>query len=50
VLRDADSAGVSPAVAADRLAERRIAAGGRRPWLPGDRVGSAVAQREHGDA
>ena len=39
VLRDADAAGVSPAVAADRLAERRIAAGGRRPWLPGDRVG-----------
>ena len=37
VLRDADADGVSPAVAADRLAERRIAAGGRRPWLPGDR-------------
>ncbi len=50
VLRDADSAGVSPAVAADRLAERRIAAGGRRPWLPGDRVGSAAGAREHGDA
>jgi valine dehydrogenase (NAD+) len=42
VLRDADAAGVSPAVAADQLAERRIAAGGRTPWLPGDRVGSAA--------
>jgi valine dehydrogenase (NAD+) len=39
VLRDAEAAGISPAVAADRLAERRIAAGGRRPWLPGDPVG-----------
>ena len=45
VLRDADAAGVSPAVAADRLAERRIAAGGRRPWLPGDRVGSGGPPR-----
>ena len=44
VLRDADAAGVSPAVAADRLAERRIAAGGRRPWLPGDRVGPAPGE------
>ena len=42
VLRDADAAGVSPAVAADRLAERRVAAGGRPPWLPGDRVGAAT--------
>ena len=50
VLRDADAAGVSPAVAADRLAERRVAAGGRRPWLPGDRVGAAAGAREHGDA
>ncbi len=41
VLRDADADHVSPAVAADRLAERRVAAGGRRPWLPGDRAGSA---------
>jgi valine dehydrogenase (NAD+) len=40
VLRDADASGVSPAVAADHLAERRVAAGGRRPWLPGDRVGA----------
>jgi valine dehydrogenase (NAD+) len=50
VLRDADAAGVSPAVAADRLAERRVAAGGRRPWLPGDRVGSGARVGEHGDA
>jgi valine dehydrogenase (NAD+) len=40
VLREADAAGVSPALAADRLAERRIASGGQRPWLPGDPVGS----------
>ncbi|MFQ6171361.1 Glu/Leu/Phe/Val family dehydrogenase [Oryzobacter sp. R7] len=40
VLREADEHDVSPAVAADRLAERRIAAGGRRPWLPGDPVGT----------
>jgi valine dehydrogenase (NAD+) len=39
VLRAADEHDVTPAVAADRLAERRIAAGGRRPWLPGDPVG-----------
>ena len=50
VLRDADAAGVSPAVAADRLAERRVAAGGRRPWLPGDRVGSGARAGEHGGA
>ena len=42
VLRDADAAGVSPAVAADRLAERRVAGGGQTPWLPGDRVGAAA--------
>ena len=42
VLRDADASGVSPAVAADRLAERRIAGGGRTPWLPGDRPGTAT--------
>jgi valine dehydrogenase (NAD+) len=47
VLRDADAAGVSPALAADRLAERRIAAGGRRPWLPGDAVGAAPTAGEH---
>ena len=47
VLREADAAGVSPAVAADRLAERRIAAGGRRPWLPGDPVGAARSAGEH---
>jgi valine dehydrogenase (NAD+) len=34
VLRSADAEDVTPAVAADRLAERRIAAGGPRPWLP----------------
>jgi valine dehydrogenase (NAD+) len=34
VLRRADADDVTPAVAADRLAERRIAAGGPRPWLP----------------
>jgi len=39
VLRDADEHDVTPAVAADRLAERRIAAGGPCPWLPGDAVG-----------
>ncbi len=39
VLAAADAADVTPAVAADRLAERRIAAGGPRPWLPGDPVG-----------
>jgi valine dehydrogenase (NAD+) len=41
VLRTADEADVSPAMAADRVAERRISAGGRRPWLPGDRVGTS---------
>ncbi len=40
VLREADEHDVSPAVAADRLAERRIAAGRQRPWLPGNPVGS----------
>jgi valine dehydrogenase (NAD+) len=40
VLRDAEASGVSPAEAADRLAERRIAGGGRTPWLPGDRLGT----------
>ncbi len=35
VLRSAEAEGVTPAVAADRLAERRIAAGGTPPWLPG---------------
>ncbi|GAA4414029.1 Glu/Leu/Phe/Val dehydrogenase dimerization domain-containing protein [Fodinibacter luteus] len=40
VLRSADADDVSPAVAADRLAERRVAAGGPRPWLPGDPVGA----------
>lgn len=39
VLRTADAEGVTPAVAADRLAERRIAAGGRTPWLP-ERTGA----------
>ena len=39
VLRDADEHDITPAVAADRLAERRMAAGGTRPWLPGDAVG-----------
>lgn len=39
VLRAADEHDVSPAVAADRVAEARIAAGGRRPWLPRDPVG-----------
>ncbi|MGG5260569.1 Glu/Leu/Phe/Val family dehydrogenase [Phycicoccus avicenniae] len=34
VLGLAEAEGVTPAVAADRLAERRIAAGGRTPWLP----------------
>jgi valine dehydrogenase (NAD+) len=34
VLRTADAARVTPAVAADQLAERRMAAGGRTPWLP----------------
>ncbi|MEO6792035.1 MAG: Glu/Leu/Phe/Val dehydrogenase dimerization domain-containing protein [Ornithinibacter sp.] len=34
VLRTAAADGVSPAVAADRLAEQRIASGGPRPWLP----------------
>ena len=43
VLREADEHAVSPAVAADRLAERRIAAGRRRPWLPGDPVGTGDA-------
>jgi valine dehydrogenase (NAD+) len=43
VLREADEHDVSPAVAADRLAERRMAAGRRRPWLPGDPVGTANA-------
>ncbi|MBD3783911.1 MAG: Glu/Leu/Phe/Val dehydrogenase [Micrococcales bacterium] len=40
VLRTADAEGVTPAVAADRLAERRIAAGGRTPWLPAPTRGS----------
>ena len=40
VLRDADDHDVTPAVAADLLADRRIAAGGRTPWLPGDPVGA----------
>ena len=39
VLQDADAQDVTPAVAADRRAERRIAAGGVCPWLPGDAVG-----------
>ena len=39
LLRAADEEDVTPAVAADRIAERRIAAGGRGPWLPGDAVG-----------
>ncbi len=34
VLSGAATDGVTPAVAADRLAERRMAAGGRTPWLP----------------
>lgn len=34
VLRTADDEGVTPATAAERLAERRIAAGGPVPWLP----------------
>jgi valine dehydrogenase (NAD+) len=34
VLRDADATGTTPASAADRLAEQRMAAGGRTPWLP----------------
>ena len=34
VLEAAAADGVSPAVAADQIAERRIAGGGRRPWLP----------------
>lgn len=34
VLTSADENGVTPAVAADRIAEERMAAGGRRPWLP----------------
>ncbi len=34
VLRDADATGTTPAAAADRLAEQRMAAGGRTPWLP----------------
>ncbi len=34
VLRSADADGVSPAVAADRIAEQRMSAGGRTPWLP----------------
>ena len=34
VLRAADEAGTTPAAAADRLAEQRMAAGGRTPWLP----------------
>ncbi|GGL37273.1 Glu/Leu/Phe/Val dehydrogenase [Phycicoccus endophyticus] len=37
VLQAADADRVSPAVAADRLAEARIAAGGPVPWLPGRR-------------
>lgn len=35
VLRGAETAGTTPAVAADRLAAARVAGGGRRPWLPG---------------
>ncbi|HWS57047.1 MAG TPA: Glu/Leu/Phe/Val dehydrogenase dimerization domain-containing protein [Actinotalea sp.] len=35
VLRSADADDVTPAVAADSIAERRVAAGGPRPWLPG---------------
>ncbi len=50
VLRDADAAGVSPAVAADRLAERRIAAGGRRPWLPGDGSARPVRRPQPGNS
>jgi valine dehydrogenase (NAD+) len=34
LLRDADADRVTPAVAADRLVEQCLAAGGRRPWLP----------------
>lgn len=34
VLRAAEEDGVNPAVAADRLAEARIASGGPVPWLP----------------
>ena len=34
VLRTAEAEGVTPAVAADRLAERRIAGGRTGPWLP----------------
>ncbi len=37
VLQAADEDGVSPAVAADRLAEQRIAQGSAAPWLPADR-------------
>lgn len=40
VLRAADEDGVTPAVAADRLAEERIESGGRVPWLPSERTGS----------
>ena len=35
VLETAATDGTTPAAAADRLAEERIAAGGRTPWLPG---------------
>jgi valine dehydrogenase (NAD+) len=34
VLRDAEATGTTPAAAADRLAEERMASGGRTPWLP----------------
>ncbi len=34
VLRDAEATGTTPAAAADRMAEERMAAGGRIPWLP----------------
>ena len=34
VLREAEANGTTPATAADRLAEQRMAAGGRTPWLP----------------
>ncbi|KRE60166.1 Glu/Leu/Phe/Val dehydrogenase dimerization domain-containing protein [Nostocoides sp. Soil756] len=34
VLRTADADATTPAEAADRLAERRMASGGRTPWLP----------------
>lgn len=33
VLRSADERGITPAEAADRIAEERMAAGGQRPWV-----------------